>query len=82
MTTNRSTTVSLRSILRLQLMLVGWLLFLGLVFFGLSRIFSSEVTFVFSADSLESIVTGKLLYYLGVGFAAQLIDGALAWPMA
>jgi uncharacterized membrane protein YfcA len=77
LTTNRSTIVSLRAVLRLELMLVGGFLFLGLALFGLSRIFFSGVTFAFPAYSFESIMTGKFLYYLAVGFAAQLIDGAL-----
>jgi uncharacterized membrane protein YfcA len=72
-----STTVSLRSVLRLQLMLIGGFSFLGLLLFGLIRAFSPESSFSFSFYSLESIVAGKFLYYAVVGFTAQLIDGAL-----
>jgi uncharacterized membrane protein YfcA len=43
----------------------------------LIRAFSLESTFRFSVYSLESIVAEQFLYYLVVGFAAQLIDGAL-----
>jgi uncharacterized membrane protein YfcA len=77
MTTKGSTTVSLRSVLRLQLMLIGGFFFLGLSLFVLIRVFSPGPTFSLSAYSLENIVAGKFLYYLVVGFAAQLVDGAL-----
>jgi uncharacterized membrane protein YfcA len=77
MATTGSTTVSLRSVLRLQFMLIGGFSFLGLLFFLLIRAFSLESTFRVSVYSLESIVAGKFLYYAVVGFAAQLIDGAL-----
>jgi uncharacterized protein len=77
MTTNDGTAVSLRAVLRWQLTLLSGCLLVGLLVFGLSRIFSPGPTFSFPAYSLESIMTRKLLYYLVVGFAAQLIDGAL-----
>lgn len=77
MTTKGSTTVSLRSVLRLQLILIGGFFLLGLSLFGLIRVFSPGATLSLSAYSLESIVAGKFLYYLVVGFAAQLVDGAL-----
>jgi uncharacterized membrane protein YfcA len=77
MTTNGSTTVSLRTVLRWELILLSGCFVLGLLVFGLGRIFSPGATFSFPAYSLESIMTGKLFYYLAVGFAAQLIDGAL-----
>jgi uncharacterized protein len=77
MTTKGSTTVSLRSVLRLQLILIGGFFLLGLSLFGLIRVFSPGATLSLSAYSLEGIVAGKFLYYLVVGFAAQLVDGAL-----
>ena len=72
-----SSTISLRSLLRWQLTLVGGFMFLGLVAFVLVRLLAPGLIWPSALYSLENILAGKFFFYLAAGFTAQLIDGAL-----
>jgi uncharacterized membrane protein YfcA len=77
-TISNPTTVSLASVVRFQLILLGSFLFLGLLLLAFTRVFFPEQLVFSSPDySLKSVVPGDFLYYLVIGFAAQMIDGAL-----
>jgi hypothetical protein len=72
-----SRVVSLGSLMRLQIALLAGFVFLGAIIFGLGRLFAPESIRPFALQFSESILTADLFYYLAVGFAAQLVDGAL-----
>jgi uncharacterized membrane protein YfcA len=74
---SKAAAVSLGSVLRLQFYLVGGFLLGGLILFGLIRVFSPGSVLSAPLSSFQTILAGKFLYFLAVGFVAQLIDGAL-----
>jgi uncharacterized membrane protein YfcA len=72
------TPVSLAAVIRFQIVLLGGFLFLGLVFLASVRIFFPEqVALSGPSYSLTNILPGNFFYYLVIGFAAQMVDGAL-----
>jgi uncharacterized membrane protein YfcA len=72
-----SATVSLRSLLRLQVTLVGGFALLGLAALVCIRFLAPELVLPSALYLFESLLTGQFFFYLAVGFIAQLIDGAL-----
>lgn len=72
-----SKTISLGSLVRLQLILIGGLVFLGLATFVFIRLFVPGVPLISTPLFIKDLFTAKFLFYLAAGFAAQLIDGAL-----
>lgn len=71
-----STPVSLRSLVRLQITLVSGFVLLALTAFGFMRVFAPGFVQM-TGDPPQNVVTAQFLFYIAVGFTAQLIDGAL-----
>ena len=74
---NTSSTISLGSLLRWQLALIGSFIVLGLVVVFLTRLFVPDLILTSVPSFFENLLTAKFLFYLTAGFVAQLIDGAL-----
>jgi hypothetical protein len=73
---NNSTTVSLRSLLRFQLTMVGTLVLVGATIFALMRLASPSMA-LSPVQWFGSLLSEKFLFFVVAGFVAQLIDGAL-----
>lgn len=71
-----STTVSLRSLLRLQMTLASGLVVVVLTAFGLMRLFAPGFVQM-TGDPQQDIFPAQFLFFIAIGFTAQLIDGAL-----
>jgi uncharacterized membrane protein YfcA len=71
-------TVSLASVIRFQLVVVGSFVFLGMLFFAFARLFFPEqIALSGPSYSFDNILARQFLYYLVIGFVAQMVDGAL-----
>jgi hypothetical protein len=73
---NHSTTVSLRSLLRFQLMMVGGFVLAGAMVFGLMRLVSPSMD-LSAVEWFANLASEKFLFFVAAGFVAQLADGAL-----
>jgi uncharacterized protein len=71
-----STPVSLRSLVRLQITLVSGFVLLALTAFGLMRLFAPGLILM-TGEPHEGVLAAQFFFYIAIGFAAQLIDGAL-----
>ena len=71
-----STPVSLRSLVRLQLALMSGFALLALTAFGVMRVFDPGFVQL-TGDPPQNIFTAQFLFFIAIGFTAQLIDGAL-----
>jgi uncharacterized membrane protein YfcA len=71
-----ATPVSLRSLIRFQITLLSGFVLLALTAFGLMRFFAPGLVQT-TGDSQQNVITAQFLFYIAVGFTAQLIDGAL-----
>ncbi|HWO41855.1 MAG TPA: sulfite exporter TauE/SafE family protein [Candidatus Eisenbacteria bacterium] len=70
-------TLTLRSVLRLQALLLGGFTLAGAVLIGFMRIVSPGSPFSSFDLAFDTIFSARFLYFLGAGFAAQVVDGAL-----
>ena len=71
-----STPVSLRSLVRFQVALLSGLVLFASAVFGAMRLFAPGFI-VTMGDLLDSVRAAEIIVYIAVGFAAQLVDGAL-----
>jgi len=73
---NNSTTVSLRSLLRFQLTMVGAFVLVGAMIFALMPLVSPSMD-LSPVQWFANLLSEKFLFFVIAGFVAQLIDGAL-----
>ena len=70
------TPVSLRSLLRLQIILLSGFVLIALIAFGVTRFFAPGL-FQVTGSLPQDVITAQFGFFVAIGFAAQLVDGAL-----